>query len=674
MKKPESIRLCQDYCRRLLFVIGIVLLPCIQLESNANVRMADIFGDHMVLQRGIEIPVWGWADSGEKIRLMLNGQTVTVKTDKTGMWKANFSPMKAGGPYEMTIQGKNEIILSDILIGDVWLCGGQSNMEMPISGFTGQPITNADRELQNANYNSLRLITVERNMSTVPADSFESSGWKSAIGENIADFSAVGYFFGKEIFLDQNVPIGLVSVNWGGTNCETWTSTEALIEDPDFGQIVQDMQKSGMRVEDYLAKNSESFNKWLEKVMGSDEGFKEGWMNQEEIPGNWPKMVIPGLWENQGHEGFDGAMWFTREVILPETYAGRELTIRVGKIDDSDRTYFNGVKIGGLDNQWNKRREYKIPGSIVKEGKNSITIRVFDTGGGGGINGNPDDLVLQLTDSNKTIPLSGEWSYQIGYKMDTNPPSINFGPNSKPTLLFNGMLSPLIPFGIKGAIWYQGESNASRAYQYRRLFPLMIEDWREQWEQGNFPFLFVQLAAYHPVDDDPVESAWAELREAQRMTLSLPNTGMAVAIDIGEADNIHPANKEEVGKRLALAAKEIAYHQELVFQGPLFQTMELVGDEIKVSFSHIGSGLIIKDKYGYLKGFTLAGKDKKFQWAKARIEGNSVFVYHPAIKDPVAVRYAWYNNPEDANLYNMEGLPASPFRTDDWDGITKGKK
>lgn len=675
MKKPESFRLCQNYCQRLLFVIGIVLLPCLQLESNANVRMASIFGDHMVLQRGIEIPVWGWADSGEKITTTFCGQSVSVKADKSGRFMVKFLPMDAGGPYEMTIQGKNEIVLSDVLIGDVWICGGQSNMEMPVKGFTGQPITNSDRELQNANYNSLRLITVERNMSTEPVDSFESSGWKSAMGENIEDFSAVGYFFGKEIFLDQNVPIGLVSVNWGGTNCETWTSAESLEDDPDFGTVVKEMQETGLSVEDYLATSSESFNKWVEKVNKDDEGFKEGWMDHEGSPGDWLEMEIPGLWEDNGHAGFDGSMWFTREVILPETYAGRELTIRVGKIDDSDLTYFNGIKIGGLENQWNTLREYRVPAKLAKAGKNYITIRVFDTGGGGGINGSPGDLVLLLDGISEGISLSGKWSYKIGYKMNQNPPSINFGPNSKPTLLYNGMLNPLIPFGIKGAIWYQGESNASRAYQYRRLFPLMIRDWREKWGQGDFPFLFVQLAAYYPVDDQPVESAWAELREAQHKTLNVVlNTGMAVATDIGEANNIHPANKEDVGKRLALAALKIAYNQEIVYSGPVYQTKEIDGNEIRLNFTQTGSGLIAKDKYGYLKGFTIAGEDKKFYWAKARIESNSVFIYHPAIKDPVAVRYAWYNNPEDANLYNMEGLPASPFRTDDWDGITKGKK
>lgn len=487
------------FLRSRVFLLSMIIAQGFLFQASAEVKLASIFRDHMVLQREIEIPVWGWADKGEKITATFCGLTVSVKADKRGMFMVKFLPMDAGGPYEMTIQGKNKIVLSDVLIGDVWICGGQSNMEMPIKGFTGQPITNSDRELKNANFNSIRLITVERNMSTVPVDGFTSSGWGSAIGENIGDFSAVGYFFGKEIFLDQNVPIGLISVNWGGTVCETWTSAESLEDDPDFGPIVQEMKE--------------------------------------------------------------------------------------------------------------------------------------------------------------------------------NPPSDLTNPNSKPTLLYNGMLHPIIPYGIKGAIWYQGEANASRAYQYRRLFPQMIQDWRDHWGQGNFPFLFVQLAAYYPVDDQPVESAWAELREAQSKSLNaVLNTGMAVTIDIGEANCIHPANKEDVGKRLALVALKTAYNKEIVYSGPVYQTKEIAGNEIRLNFTQTGSGLIAKDKYGYLKGFAIAGSDRKFHWAKARIEGISVIVHCPSVSDPVAVRYAWSNNPDDANLINKEGLPASPFRTDDWPGITKGKK
>lgn len=654
--------------------IGIFLLQAFQHELKAEIKLATIFGDHMVLQRGMEISVWGWADQGEKVSLSLNGQSVSVKPDRNGRWIARLNPMDAGGPYEMSVQGKNRITLTDVLIGDVWLCGGQSNMEMPVGGWSGQPILNSEREIRNADYPGIRILTVERKICTQPVENIETRGWESATGKNIADFSAVGYFFGKEIHLDQDIPIGLISVNWGGTVCETWTSAKSLAGDPDFGSVIDEMEKSGKTIEDYMRENEEAAARWIQEVKENDEGLKKEWMNLKTIPDNWSEMKLPGLWENSLAYDFDGIIWFSKEVNIPGDYAEKELALQAGYIDDSDQIWFNGKKIGGLENRWDQLREYTIPAEIVKAGKNIITIRVTDTGGGGGIYGEPEELVLTTSSGDAIIPLEGGWKYHIGYEFPENPPSAGFGPNSKPTLLFNGMLNPLIPFGIKGAIWYQGEANDSRAYQYRRLFQLMIRDWRVHWNQGEFPFLFVQLAAYRQVKEEPAESDWAELREAQLMALSLPNTGMAVAIDIGEAVNIHPANKEEVGKRLALAAKKIAYNQEVVYSGPIYKAMEIVGNEIRLTFTHTGSGLAAKDKYGYLRGFAIAGEDRNFHWAKARLEDDTVIVYHPSIQHPLAVRYAWSDNPEDANLYNKEGLPASPFRTDSWPGITEGVK
>lgn len=653
-----------------LLFLCFTILP----QVEAEVKVATIFGDHMVLQRGLEIPVWGWADKGEKVTVTFGNQTISTKADRSGTWMVRLEPMNAGGPFEMVIQGTSRIILKDVLVGDVWICGGQSNMEMPMKGFAGEPVTNSSREIRNANYADIRLITVERKMSMKPESNVTHSGWNSATGENIADFSAVGYFFGKEIHKTQNVPVGLISVNWGGTVCETWTSARALKDGSDFEEVVRELEASGMDIEDFEKENASEFEQWLAEVQGNDVGFVQDWMKMKSIPDSWPYMNIPGPWEREGLEDFDGIVWFSKVVELPHKLAGSEMIIQAGYIDDSGRIWFNGEEIGGMESSWNVLRTYRIPGNLVKAGKNIITIRVLDTGGGGGIKGDPEEIVLIVPESGETFSLAGEWRYQIGYQLKTRPPSRNVDPNSKPTLLFNGMLSPLIPYGMKGVIWYQGESNDSRAYQYRDLFPRMINDWRYHWGQGDFPFLFVQLAAYKAVDEEPVESEWAELREAQLMTLSLPNTGMAVTTDIGEADNIHPANKEDVGKRLALAAMKITYNRDIVFSGPIYRSMEIINDEIRIHFTHTGSGLMVRDKYGYLKGFTIAGKDRKFHWAQARIEGNSVMVGHPSVPEPVAVRYAWSNNPCDANLYNKEGMPASPFRTDDWPGITMGKK
>jgi sialate O-acetylesterase len=400
-------------------------------------------------------------------------------------------------------------------------------------------------------------------------------------------------------------------------------------------------------------------------------GMKEKWYMISSIPAEWQKMDLPQLWENAGLNELDGIVWFMKEITLTQEDAAKSMVLRLGPVDDSDHTYVNGSLVGSTEGKYDKIREYEVKPEVLKTGKNIICVRVTDIGGGGGLWGKAEELFYK-SGENKAVTLAGEWSYQIGSKQI--PTLETVGPNSYPTLLFNAMIHPLIPFTIKGAIWYQGESNARRAYQYREIFPAMITDWRKNWGQGDFPFLFVQLANFMKAKDEPGESSWAELREAQMMTLSLPNTGMAVIIDIGKADDIHPRNKQDVGFRLARNALKIAYQQDVVYSGPLYQSFKIEDDKIRINFTNTGSGLAVKDRYGYLKGFSIAGKDKKFVWAKAQIEGNEVIVHNTAVQNPVAVRYGWADNPDDVNLYNREGFPASPFRTDDWPGVTAGKK
>jgi sialate O-acetylesterase len=377
-------------------------------------------------------------------------------------------------------------------------------------------------------------------------------------------------------------------------------------------------------------------------------------------------MEIPSLWENAGLTGLDGIIWFQKEIELEAQDILNDLEVYLGTIDDSDITYFNGVKIGETTQKYNESRMYKVEKSMLKKGKNSIVVRVEDTGGGGGIYGASDQLFISLP--NKKISLAGQWKYMIG-KGDF---SYSIGPNSMPSLLFNAMIHPLLPFGIKGAIWYQGESNAGRAYEYRTLFPTMITNWRDVWGQGNFPFLFVQLANFMQPKEQPGASTWAELREAQTMTLSLPNTGMATIIDIGEADDIHPRNKLDVGKRLAMSALKVAYGKNVVASGPTYRDMRIEGNKVFLSFDNLGTGFYLKDRYGYVKGFSVAGKDQVFHWAKAEITGENIVLTCDGVDNPVAVRYGWADNPDDLNLYNLEGLPAVPFRTDNWPGITEG--
>lgn len=379
-------------------------------------------------------------------------------------------------------------------------------------------------------------------------------------------------------------------------------------------------------------------------------------------------MILPNLWESQGMKGMDGVVWFRKTITIPGSMIGAPATLHLGKVDDTDHTWINGQSVGETRNAYDKLRQYVIPEGVLKGGENTIAVRVEDYGGGGGLWGAAKDMYLEI--GGTRIELAGSWQYRVspqGMKMN----QAAMGPNDAPTLLFNGMIKPLIPYAIQGAIWYQGESNASRAYSYRTLFPTMIKDWRKRWGR-DFPFLWVQLANFKPPVATPGDSDWAELREAQSMTLSLPNTGQAVIIDIGEADDIHPRNKQDVGYRLGLAAEKVAYGRNLTYSSPMYKEMRKEGDRIILSFEHVDKGLRVKDRYGYLKGFAIAGADKKWVWAKAElISDHEIAVYSPRIKAPVAVRYGWASNPDDANLYNAAGLPASPFRTDDWLGITK---
>ncbi len=645
----------------------LLLITCISLFSNftvnADVKLPRIFSSNMVLQQGIQNPIWGWADKGEQITVTFNNQSVRTKADKNGKWSVKLPVQEYGGPYSLTVKGKNTIVFDNILIGEVWVCSGQSNMEFQVA----QAI-NAEKEISTANFPKIRLFTVPKAVAQFPNDDISSGEWEECTPETVSDFSAVGYFFGRDIFKELNVPVGLIHTSWGGTVAETWSSAETISNDPDLKGNLTELQQMD------LSKYKEEKMAQIKKLLGGevsdkDLGMENGkaiWAAADFNDSNWKTIKTPDYWEQQGYADIDGIGWYRKEIVLDETQSSTSAVLHLGKIDDSDITFVNGIEIGKT-NSYDKDRAYTINSKILKTGKNIIAVRVDDTGGNGGIWGDPKELYLDF--NNDKMDISGNWKFKIS---KASVGTLNIGPNSYPTLLFNGMINPILPYGIRGAIWYQGESNASRAKQYQRIFPEMIIDWRTHWNQGDFPFLFVSLANFNPPAENPGESDWAELREAQTKTLSLPNTGMALAIDIGEANDIHPKNKQDVGKRLALNALKIAYKKDIVYSGPMFKSVEFKDGKAFITFSETGSGLRAKDKYGYLKGFTIAGADKKFKWAKAEIIDNkTVVVYSDEIKDPKSVRYGWANNPEDVNLYNAEGLPANPFRTDEWPGITK---
>lgn len=631
---------------------------------SADVKLPRLIGNNMVLQQNTPVRIWGWADGRERVNVTFDGKTYKAK-NTDGRWEMMLPATPAGGPYEMEIKGKNVIKISNILFGEVWICSGQSNMEWPVS-----KADNPEEEMRNADYPEIRLFTVPRKISPVPLDDIESGEWVECSPETIGGFSAVAYFFGRELHKELNVPVGLIHDSWGGTNVETWTSVESLNSLPDFKPVLDEMKTVDWK--NQFQDTEKTLKEWNEGLEKQDRGLKENWQAIELDDRNWPNMEVPNLWEQEeGMAGIDGVVWFRKEVIISEESDLEDAVLSLGAIDDSDQTWINGQFVGETVNQYSLPRKYKLRDGIIKTGRNVIAVRVIDTGGGGGIWGEPDNMVLTTRGYRES--LVGEWKFKLGTE-GLPPMPRGTGPNSYPSLLFNGMLNPVIPYTIQGAIWYQGESNAGRAYQYRETFPLMIKDWRKHFGIEDFPFYFVQLANFRAAQQEPKESDWAELREAQTMTLSLPNTGMAVTIDIGNPLDIHPRNKQDVGKRLALNALAKTYKKDVIYSGPVFDHDEINGNQIIISFKNADSGLVVKDRYGYVKGFTIAGADKEFHWARAEIKENKVVVHCDAVKNPVSVRYAWEDNPEDANLYNAEGLPAVPFRTDDWKGMTYGVK
>lgn len=651
---------------RPLLILTLALLA--QL-TYAEVRLPQVFGSHMVLQRRKPVPVWGWADAGEKVTVTLGTQTKTAKADAQGRWRVTLDAQEAGGPYQLTVRGKkNIVLLDDVLLGEVWVCSGQSNMEWRLA-----QANNAPAEIRAANFPQIRQFLVKKAISLTPKTDLEGT-WSVCSPETAPNFTAVGYFFARELNGELNVPIGLVNTSWGGTHSETWTSREAMQSDPELRTALaklptdfESMRQSGQaRIAALLQ----------EQQGGQLPSFAEErtWAGANFDDQSWKKMRASGDWEWKGLPVFDGVVWFRREVVLPENADLRGATLRLGAVDDIDSTYVNGQLIGATNGRA-LVRSYLLSEGVLKPGRNVIAVRVEDRGGVGGMLGEGEGL--KLVGDKLDVPLAGEWSYRIAKAF---PSSYEPGPNTYGTLLFNAMINPLIPYALRGVIWYQGESNAGRAHQYRRTFPLLIQDWRQHWSQASgqaddFPFLFVQLASFNSAGGNSQRgSTWGELREAQTMALALPNTGMAVTSDIGDPNDIHPRNKQDVGKRLAAEALRIAYGQNRVSAGPLFQEMKIEGNTVRLSFKNTGSGLLAKDKYGYLKGFEVAGSDQKFHYAKAEIRGDQVVVQCDSVAAPVAVRYGWADDNSEVNLYNREGFPACPFRTDTWKGITEERK
>ncbi|BCM92022.1 hypothetical protein IAD21_03901 [Abditibacteriota bacterium] len=619
-----------------------------------------LFSDNAVLQRDRPIPVWGWTKPGQSVTVKLDTTTTTARADASGRWMTRIGPYTAGGPRTLTVTGADpteNITRQNILFGDVWLCSGQSNMEFGIGN-----LNNAKDEIDAANYPNIRLFTVPKRTSLTPQDNVNSQ-WLVCNPTNINrgawnGFSAVAYFFGRKLHQELGIPIGLIHSSWGGTVAEAWVSESSLGTMPDFSKAIADSKVANATSPLPLEQR---VTNWLTAY---DPALKANWLTLESDDSNWKTITVPGNWENSGVQelgDFDGIVLFRREVDVPADWAGKDLTLSLGGIDDIDVTYWNGTQVGTTSG-WQQNREYKIPGAQVKAGRNLIAVRVTDTGGGGGFGGAPNDLRLSRDGANP-LPINGAWKYRISVssdKMGSMPRAIDPNDPNRVNVLYNGMIAPLEPYGIKGAIWYQGESNASRPEQYSRLLPTLIRDWRKQFD-SPLPFHIVQLAGFMAPDDTPSNNEWPRLRAAQMKTAqTVERTGIAITTDVGDEKDIHPKDKQDVGLRLALSALAQDYGRKVEYSGPTVKSVTPQGESVAVSFDHAEGGLSLKGDTSRV--FAVAGADLNWFWATPRTEGNRVILTSPVVSKPVYVRYAWSNLPR-ATLYNGAGLPAPPFQT-----------
>jgi sialate O-acetylesterase len=635
-----------------LFSCYLLLLP---QTVFCDVRLPALISDGMMLQREADVKIWGWANEGEKVKVNFNGKTYHTSTGPDGKWGVVLSELKPGGPFSMKIEADNHITLRDIMIGDVWICSGQSNMELSMDRVKYRypdVIANSDNPAIR------QFIVPDAYDFKQPQGDLESGHWVSVNPESILNFTAVGFFFAKELYENYSVPIGLINTSLGGSPAQAWLSEEALREFPEYLKTAMKFRDDAY-VQKIIEKDNAVSEEWYNRIQQIDAGLKKGetpWFDKAYNASEWATMDVPGYWADHELGPVNGVVWFKKEIDVPASMTGNPAKLWLGRIVDADTTYVNGEVVGTVSYKY-PPRIYDIPSNLLKAGLNNITIRIISNSDRGGFF---PDKPYKLSTKEQTIDLKGPWQYRLGAVMEPLPGKTFI--QWKPLGLYNAMIAPLLNYKIKGVIWYQGESNTVRPYEYHKLFSALIADWRAKWNQGDFPFLYVQLANFMEAQDIPCESDWAELREAQLRTLSVPNTAMAVTIDIGEWNDIHPLNKEDVGKRLALAAKKLAYgDEEVVYSGPIYKSMKKDGNKVILSFTNTGSGLITKGG-DELKHFAIAGTDREFVWAKAKIEGRKVIVWNDDIPTPVAVRYGWADNPEGANLYNKEGLPASPFR------------
>ncbi len=644
------------------FCIGFTSWPL--PAAPAKPLLHPLFSNEAILQRGKPLAVWGWAAPGAPVTVSLSGaglaaQPVTVNAGPDGRWQAALGPFTAGGPYVLSASsGDAKAEAREVLIGDVWLCSGQSNMQIRVKEAMDFEIEKAKADLPR-----IRHFFVPRRKETSPQELVQGE-WKVCSPDTVGEFTAVGFFFARKLLEDFNVPIGLVHSSYGGTTAESWTSAEGLAVLPEEAKPLAEYQQL---VKETIAQKERTGKDYAvlisEWYRANDPGTSATppWCSTDYRAEGWAPLKLPGRFPNPG------TTWLRREFNVLEAEAGKHARLKLGVIKDFDTAWVNGQKVGETENGgfYGIQRGYDIPPQVLKSGVNTVAIRVTARFGKSAFILSPDALNLAFDDGT-SVPLAGEWQSHVGATLDQALPlPVRYDREQQPTSLFNAMIAPLIPMSMTGVIWYQGEENGSRAPQYRALLTGLIADWRSRFGQGDFPFLIVSLANWGGRQTKPEDADWAELREAQAMTAkTIAKGGLALAIDVGDAKDIHPKNKQEVGRRLALAAEAVAYGQPLEWSGPWFKSMTVDGASVVLTFDHLGGGLTTSDG-ATLAGFALAGEDQNFVWGEARIQGDTVVVSSPQVAKPVAVRYAWSKNPL-GNLANKTGLPAVPFRTDTW--------
>ena len=637
------------------YLLLLLLTPCCLLAQDLTVFEA--FTDHAVLQRDTDHPIWGWAKPGRQVSVEIAGKTVKAKTDKTGKWKAQLPEMPAGGPHLISLaDGRSMIELSDIYFGDVYLLSGQSNMEWRLA--QSDPDSTRARAIADP---LIRQVLVAKSSADEPLDHLSlDESWKAGTTNEIADFSGVGAYFSH--YLREggvDVPIGLLHSSWGGSRLEPWLSAEVL---DDQGLQARDESTSVAKAVETKVGTFFSSEFPGEAPPMADEGEALGYLQDATDLTNWATMELPGMWESKGYTNIDGIFYFRRDFDLTAEQATQDARLYLGAIDDGDWTYINGQQVGSNPNAYSLERMYEVPASFLREGRNTLAIRVYDGAGGGGFTSSPEQLYLKTGEDR--VPLAGQYHYRIGeFKTGGGQP------NQVPTLLYNAMIAPLQDWPLTGVLWYQGESNAGPgdAEAYAEQMRTLVNFWRDRFDNDRLPFYWVQLANFQDAPTQPDQPGWATLRASQTAALDLPMTGQAVIIDIGEAGDIHPKNKWEVGRRLSLHALKDIYGRNVQAASPIAKDFDVEGYGAVVQFAEKGLGLTVHqeegNRYPIVKSLTVRDEAGEWRWAIGFLQPNEqqLLVVNPAGTKITGVRYAWFSNPDDANLYSIDGLPVTPF-------------